>query len=153
MSDDENGSRTVHPGSLSQLGRRLSAVLDEIGTRRKAADVANRSTDQLAKYEKGLTEPPFSAIASLCLAAGVRMEWVATGIGEMHNNPWEGAQGGNSQPLRPDELTIALQLASEALGDKVLPPAKYAELVVLIYELLDEGLPEAKVLRFARAAA
>lgn len=58
-----------------------------------------------------------------------------------------------SQPLRRNDLTMALQLASEALGDKELPPAKHAELVTLIYELLEEGLPEAKVLRFARAAA
>jgi hypothetical protein len=58
-----------------------------------------------------------------------------------------------SQPLRRNDLIMALQLASEALGDKELPPAKHAELVTLIYELLEEGLPEAKVLRFARAAA
>lgn len=58
-----------------------------------------------------------------------------------------------SQPLRRDDLKMALQLATEALDGKVLPPAKHAELVTLIYELLEEGLPEAKVLRFARAAA
>lgn len=58
-----------------------------------------------------------------------------------------------SQGMRRDVLKIALQLASEALGEKELPPAKHAELVTLIYELLEEGLPEAKVLRFARAAA
>lgn len=150
MSDDESQTRTGHPSSLAELGRRLSAVLDALGTRRKAADIAGRSTDQLAKYEKGLTEPPFTAIAGLCLEAGVRMEWLATGEGEMRVEP---APGGASQPLRRDDLTMALQLASEALGEKELPPAKHAELVTLIYELLEEGLPEAKVLRFARAAA
>jgi len=52
-------------------------------------------------------------------------------------------------------LTIALRLAAEALddGDLALPPPKHAELVGLVYELLEEGLPEAKVLKFARAAA
>ncbi len=150
MSDDEIETRTEHPSSLNQLGRRLSAVLDEIGTRRKAAEVANRSTDQLAKYEKGLTEPPFTAIASLCLAAGVRMEWLATGIGEMRGNPWDAAGEGASQAVRLQDLTVALQLAAEALGEKELPPGKHAALVSLIYELLVDGLPEAKVLRFAR---
>lgn len=58
-----------------------------------------------------------------------------------------------SQPLRRDDLKMALQLAAEALGDRFLPPEKHAELVTLIYELLEEGLPEAKVLRFARAAS
>lgn len=55
--------------------------------------------------------------------------------------------------MRRDDLMMALQLAAEALGDKVLPPDKHAELVTLIYELLEEGLPEAKVLRFARHAS
>ncbi|MCP1375350.1 helix-turn-helix domain-containing protein [Dyella lutea] len=58
-----------------------------------------------------------------------------------------------SQAVRREDLKIALQLASEALGNRELPPDKHAELVTLIYELLEEGLPEAKVLRFARAAA
>lgn len=62
----------------------------------------------------------------------------------------ETAPDGASQPLRRDDLKMALQLAAEALGDKVLPPDKHAELVTLIYELLEDGLPEAKVLRFAR---
>ena len=46
---------------------------------------------------------------------------------------------------------IALQLADEALQGKVLATEKRAELVSLIYEMLEEGLPDAKVLRFARA--
>lgn len=116
----------------------------------------------LNKYEKGTSEPPFTAMAALCKAANVRLEWLATGEGEMHHStgnrmvrddPAQPASAGGSQPLRQQDLTMALQLAAEALGDRVLPPAKHAELVILIYELLEEGLPEAKVLRFARAAA
>ena len=60
-----------------------------------------------------------------------------------------------SHPVSLPTLTIALRLAAEALndGDMQLPPSKHAELVGLVYELLVEGLPEAKVLKFARAAA
>lgn len=108
------------------------------------------SSAALQRYIAEQNMPPFDAVARLCLAAAVRMEWIATGEGEMRAEP---APHGPSQPLRRDDLTMALQLASEALGDKELPPAKHAELVTLIYELLEEGLPEAKVLRFARAAA
>lgn len=60
---------------------------------------------------------------------------------------------GTSQPVRREDLMMAVQLANEALGNRVLPPDKYAELVTLLYELLEEGLPNAKVLHFARAAA
>jgi hypothetical protein len=108
----------------------------------------------LSKYEKATSEPPFAAMAALCKAAGVRLEWLATGEGEMLVLPTTShTQEPASQAVRQQTLTIALQLASEALGKKELPAAKHAELVSLIYELLDEGLPEAKVLRFARAAA
>ena len=60
-----------------------------------------------------------------------------------------------SQPVKLPVLTSALQLVSETLAERrgTLPPEKYAELVGLVYELLEEGMPEAKVLRFARAAA
>jgi transcriptional regulator with XRE-family HTH domain len=57
------------------------------------------------------------------------------------------------RPVRQDVLKAALELSAEALGEKALPAAKQAELITLVYELLEEGLPKAKVLRFARAAS
>lgn len=117
------------------------------------------STDQLARYEKGGT-PSFAPLAKLAIVKGVRLEWLATGIGDMYAPSWatnedpaQTAPGSASQPVRHEILIIALQLAAETLGEKELPVAKHAELVALIYELLDEGLPQAKVLRFARAFA
>jgi len=140
------------PSYLPELGRRLSAVLDAVGARSKAAEIAGRSTDMLNKYERAAAEPPFMALANLCLAAGASMEWLATGEGEMRKGT-ETAPDQASQPLRREDLMMAVQLASEALGNKVLPPGDHAELVTLLYELLIEGLPEATVLRFARRAA
>lgn len=60
-----------------------------------------------------------------------------------------------SQPVKLDVLTMAVQLAVEVLDErgKTLPPAKRAEFISTLYDLIDEGMPEAKVLRFARAAA
>lgn len=57
-----------------------------------------------------------------------------------------------SQPVKRDELKLALQLVGEALKDRSLPPEKHAEAVTLAYELLEEGLPNAKVLRFVLTA-
>lgn len=135
------------------IGTRISDLAKSIGGRDEASDVMQVSAPTLQRYVSNKNMPPFDVAARLCLAAKVPMEWLATGIGDMHNNPWEPATGGHSQPLRRDDLKMALQLATEALGDKVLPPDKHSELVTLIYELLEEGLPEAKVLRFARAAS
>lgn len=96
--------------------------------------------------------PAFDVMARLCLAAKVRMEWLATGTGEMHEVA-ETAPDHASQAVRREDLMMAMQLASESLGNKVLSPADHAELVSLLYELLVEGLPQATVLRFARKAA
>ena len=59
-----------------------------------------------------------------------------------------------SQAVKSEVLTIAIQLVSEALEERgrTLPPSKQAEAVNLAYDLLDEGLPQAKVLRFVLAA-
>lgn len=63
-----------------------------------------------------------------------------------------------SQDLKLDTLTLAFQLATDALAElgkhgKTLPPSKLGEIAKVAFELLDEGLPRAKVLRFVLAAA
>lgn len=88
---------------------------------------------------------------SNCLS--IRADWLLFGEGprtELYPTPGEA-----SQSVKHETLTIALQLAGEVLDQKGLglPPKKRAEVVSLIYDLLEEGMPEAKVLRFARAAA
>ena len=59
-----------------------------------------------------------------------------------------------SQPVQLETWKIAFQLVAEALGnDLTLPPEKQAEVTLLTHDLLTEGMPRAKVLRFVRAAA
>lgn len=63
-----------------------------------------------------------------------------------------------SQDLQLDTLTVAFQLATEAeealqAQGKKLPPAKRAQIAKISLELLEAGLPRAKVLSFALAAA
>jgi transcriptional regulator with XRE-family HTH domain len=86
-------------------------------------------------------------------ALKVRPEWLLLDQGAMDGNVTEAA--GASHPVKPETLTISLQLVAEALDEKslTLPPAKRAELTALVYDLVEEGMPQAKVLRFARAAA
>lgn len=151
-SDAVSADRTQGPFRVEGIGRRISSVAETIGTRKSAADVARVSVDSLQRYIRDDNMPPFDVAARLCLAAGMRMEWLATGLGEPSEQVAQVAPAQGSQALRREDLMMALQLASEALGNKVLPPDKHAELVTLLYELLEEGLPEAKVLRFARHA-
>jgi hypothetical protein len=150
-SDETSNAESQHPSSLAELGRRLSAVLDLIGSRSKAAEIAERSTDQLAKYSKGSVEPPFLPLARLCRAARVRIQWLA--FAEEPKSEASPAAQSESPVLRLEALTMAIQLVEEALEGKTLEPAKRAELFGLVYEGLVEGMPEATVLRWARAAA
>ncbi len=61
---------------------------------------------------------------------------------------------GPSQSLQQDHLTMAVQLVTEVLtkSGRELPPQKQAEAILLAYDLLEEGMPGAKVLRFVRSA-
>jgi len=147
---DSSGEKAV-PILESGIGTRISAAADAIGSRKKAAEVGRVSTDSLQRYIRDENMPPFDVAARLCSAAGIRMEWLATGQGSKFAK--DETHVAVSQPLRREDLILALQLAAETLGDRQLEPPKHAELVVLIYELLEEGLPEAKVRRFARAAS
>ena len=59
-----------------------------------------------------------------------------------------------SHPVKSDVLRISIQLVREVLrdADRTLPPAKESEAIQLAYDLIEEGLPQAKVLRFVLAA-
>ena len=96
----------------------------------------------MLSYLSGDTFPSLDRLAAIAQAAGRPMAWFVGG-----------AEAQASPELRREALTMALQLAAEALDGKTLPPQKYAELVSLIYEGLAEGLPQAQILRFARIAA
>lgn len=74
-------SQVPIPGK--KLGDRIEAVADLLGTRINAAFVAGVSVDMLAKYIAGTSRPRFDAMVRLAAAAGVSLDWLATGEGEM----------------------------------------------------------------------
>ena len=152
FSDGKSEPGCEHPSSREEVGLRLSAVIEAYGTRQKAAEVADRSTDMLTKYIKGVVEPPFLPLARLCAGAEVRMEWLASGKGPQ-GLPEAPVGGSASQDLSVGHLTIAIELADEALRGLWLPRSGYAELVALVYNALMQGLPYAAILDIARPAA
>lgn len=89
-------------------------------------------------------------------ALGVNPRWLLTGEGVQYAGVGEafGEHSAASQPVKSENLKIAIQLVDEELAKKrrVLPPDKRAEAMILAYDLLDEGMPRAKVLRFVLAA-
>ncbi|WP_291775206.1 helix-turn-helix transcriptional regulator [Luteibacter sp.] len=141
------------PIRLMGIGTRIATLADAVGTRKTAAACMGVSADSLQRYIREENMPPFDVAVRLCVAAKARLDWLATGEGDVFVDQVPLGGFPDSQVLRHDELRMALELAGETLAGRVLPPEKHAQLVMLIYELLQEGLPEAKILHFAHRAA
>ena len=148
--------------TTSSLGKRLATAMlaAEIGT---AADLARRAESttatisnwlndvvapdhvkavQLFKIADAVNTDPRALLLGTSATATIREDRAPYGASESH-------------PVKSEEWTLAFQLVAEALDDKglTLPPAKRAEVTLLAYELLQDGLQQAKVLRFVQAAA
>lgn len=61
------------------FGRRLEQLLNMFESRKSAAQVAQKSVDQLQAYLKGRSSVPLLPVARLCRAKGVSLDWLATG--------------------------------------------------------------------------
>lgn len=131
------------PDARIEIGTRISDVCGRLGRREDASDVMGVSLAALQRYIRGENMPPFEAVARLCKAANVSMEWVATGDGSMAENPWKGAPDHVSQSARLDRETLrqAADVLEKALevANASTDSAGRAELLVAIYELLEQG--------------
>ena len=126
----------------------------------KPADLARASsstTATISNWRNGMVVAEHVKAEQLFRIADaleVDGRWLLTGeYGPLRVNE-SGVDYPASQVLQRDVLKIAIQLVRDVLaeGKKALPPAKEAEAIQLAYELLEEGLPQAKVLRFVLAA-
>jgi transcriptional regulator with XRE-family HTH domain len=137
----------VRQASPAEIGRRLAHI--------RAGESQERHADALGvplrtyqNYEQGKREPDLRTLFSL-YERGWNLNWLLSGDGPER---LETASQSGSQSLRHPNLKIALQLVAEALGPMQATPDQHAELVILVFELLEDGLPEARVLHFARRA-
>jgi hypothetical protein len=60
---------------------RFAELLDQFPTRKAASEVAGVNPDQLARYIRGASHPPFEIVANLAGAAGYSLDWVWYGAG------------------------------------------------------------------------
>jgi transcriptional regulator with XRE-family HTH domain len=136
--------------ALDHAGLHQAALAKKVGT--TEATISNWLKDKVQ-----VDHVKAAMLLKICAVLNVRPEWLLLGetrYGTSYAIAESAAGYGPSQSVKQETLTIALQLASEALEEKKrsLPPTKRSELVATLYDLLEEGLPEAKVLRFARTA-
>ena len=59
---------------------RFGEVLSRVGSLQSAAEMTGYSTDQVAKWRDGKSRPPFHPISILTKAAGLSLDWLATGV-------------------------------------------------------------------------
>lgn len=116
------------------------------------------STASVRNYETEVRPPSPEFLAALALD-GWSLNWLLTGtgpeqvVGASHISDIRAPYGSASQDLSVGHLTIAIELADEALRGLWLPRSGYAELVALVYNALMQGLPYAAILDIARPAA
>lgn len=131
------------------IGTRIGVVAARLGVRKIAYKVAGVSSATLQRYIAGESAPAFDAMARLCVSAGVRMEWLATGEGPMLVS--EVAPLSHSQAARPDlgRLVDALALIDQALAltHRSADREARAKLAVMAYDVLGEEDSVADALR------
>lgn len=153
----ENEAEHGGSGLPNKLEHRISALVDMFETRTKAAEIAGISTDQLARYTSGKSQPAFVPIAKMAQAMGVSLEWIWTGEGPMlaaERVAGPGPSSAINRKLLQDCLEAVDQVLEEA--DRYLPPDKKAELILALYDLFEETgkVPDRKViLRLVKSAA
>lgn len=137
-----------------------------LGSRLRAAMKRNKQTPVSLAREAGSTEATISnwlndnvrvehvkAIQLFKIADAARIDARELLLNDgLHLASAQDAQA--SHPVKQEELSMAIQLVTEVLqeSEHELPPRKQAEAIQLAYDLLEEGLPRAKVLRFVLAA-
>ncbi|NLA67990.1 MAG: helix-turn-helix domain-containing protein [Gammaproteobacteria bacterium] len=144
------------------IGSRLAGRMAELNVH--AAEVARRARTSEATISNWVSDKispdHVKATMLMNIADAVEMDARELLLGERApaTRLNEGRPAYPSQDLSSDTLTLAFQLATDALAElgkqgKTLPPPKLAEIAKVAFELLEEGLPRAKVLRFVLAAA
>lgn len=110
-----------------------------------------------ASYERNERVPDADLLRSLVARENVGAHWLLTGEGSETEAQWgvreeRAVYAAVSQDLSVETLSIALELADEALRGLWLPRREYAELVAGVYAMLQQGLPYADILELSRPA-
>lgn len=141
------------------IGQRMTHIRAS-ESQRQFAEALGVPLRTYQNYEQDKREPDLRTLAGLH-SLGWNLNWVLTGEGSerleaLSTNVVRDNSAGypaSSQPVRTADITLAVQLAEEALEGKRLGPEDYGQLVGLIHDALVNGLPNAQVLAFARPAA
>lgn len=83
----------LSPGFLQALGRRIAVMAELVGSKKRLADAAGISESQLYRCIKGSSATTIEPLVAMAMAAGVSIEWLVLGRGEMKQ---QGSFSGNT---------------------------------------------------------
>jgi transcriptional regulator with XRE-family HTH domain len=125
-----------------ELGTRIDAISQQLGTREYAASIAEVSVDQLVAYIKGRNKPAFLPLARLAQSAGVSLDWLATGEGPKYPQ----ARGSPDSIIEEESASyhrfemrlewIRKAVKAVQMMGKNAPDEQKAEAVARVYERL-----------------
>lgn len=124
------------------IAGRLATLIGE-GSRRNFAARCGLSNTVLGQYLSGKSIPGSEALIAIADAAGVSIEWLASGRGQMrpqaHSQGNQGVSTGKT--VNMDALVEAITIVLEYYKDrnKALDPANIAKVSMMIYEEAMDG--------------
>lgn len=114
----------------STFENRLKRIISLAGSADKLADSAGMSPSLIGKYLSGKTDPTRKKLIALAKAAGVNVQWLATGEGLMRNGEWK-----QFSISKIELITDILEDYKKELGEKFTPEKK-TEIITKLYESL-----------------
>lgn len=67
-----------------RVGERIDSLINLFETKKEASELAGVSVEQLKRWTRGLSKPPFTGIAKLCAAQNISLDFIYTGLSPAH---------------------------------------------------------------------
>jgi lambda repressor-like predicted transcriptional regulator len=135
------GSVRVPNPNSDAFQTRIRALIKAVGSVAEVSRKCGIPESTVKKWADGISDPSRERCVALALGTGASVLWIVTGEGPMWAS--EAASHSASQPSRPDigTLRAAVEVLERALADvdATTDAAGRAELLVAIYELLEQG--------------
>ncbi len=112
----------------SEISKRIDEVIKKAGGQTAISEKTGIPLKSISNYCLGISPPKLEPLIQIAKATNVSLDWLATG---------EGSFNKNADMLDKKELTLAIETVEESLvaTNRVLKPAKKAELILAIYDL------------------
>jgi len=128
---EDDGAEVV-PTFRAELGSRILRVIELYRTKAEAAAIGGVRVEQLAHYANGRAKPPFEVLMRLAAPHQVSLDWLATGKGEMRQQPPAPPQAVDGEVLRGVVEAVEEYLEDYRLD---LDPGPKSGLILALYQI------------------